>query len=65
MLTLLELFYLYLKHYRVNRLFAETSSHLFKIGHFKNVHFSKPNYYFLYETNVSIHVLSFLLINVI
>jgi hypothetical protein len=34
MLTLLELNYLYLKHSGVNRLFVETSLHLFKIGHF-------------------------------
>jgi len=30
----------------INDFFAETSIHLFKNGHFKNVHFSKPNYYF-------------------
>jgi len=34
MLTLLELKYWVLKHSGVNRLFAETSLHLFKIGHF-------------------------------
>jgi len=41
MLTLFESFFLYLKHYAVNSLFAKTPSPFFKNGHFKNVQFQK------------------------
>jgi hypothetical protein len=45
MLTNFELKNWYLKHSGVNQLFAETSFHLFKIGHFYTFsHLKRPFY---------------------